>query len=230
MDNPQNNTELDPDFRQGLDNMFNGMKKMTLLSITPELLRKRIKQIKDSNTDADKSKLSHDEAVSYLTKSLADPPVVPTMAEFIKKANKAIEHNCSTDLDFNNINNPMLQAALDMMGSQALDNIKFSQDIASIGNKPLDSAVKKASGKLFEKMENQFGLFSESSPESSRLLAEKTHILLSEIAKETQTILNKNPDIKKDLLKLPDMEELGRLNADDACKAISGHGIGGMKM
>ncbi len=228
----QANTELTPEIRANLDAMFDGMKKVALSGITPELLRKRVKQIKDSNTDADKSKLSYDEAIKYLSTSIADPAVAPQMAEFIKNSKPQMEHNCATaDSDFNKANNPVLQGALNIMGSQTLDNIKFSQDIASSGNdKALEAAVKRISGKLFTKVESQFGVLSQSSPESAQFLAEKMHGLFSDIAKETQSVLKKNPDIKRDLLELPNIDELGKLNANDACKAISGHGVGVMKM
>lgn len=212
--------------------MFDKMREAGLAGVTPEILRKRIKQINDSNTDTGKRKLSHDDAIKLLGISLYDPAVAPEISEAMKRAIPQMEHGCATaDSDFNKANNPMLQGALNTMGSHTLDNIKFSQEIAASDNdKELDEAVQRMSAKIFTRLEKQFGIVSQVSPQEAKLAVEKMHGVFKEVAKKTKTILKDNPDIKRALFKLPNIDELGRLDANDACKAISGHGVGVMKM
>ncbi len=203
--------------KKGLNDFLESVKDSLISTITPEILKDGIKNIKIANANGDQ-KISHNEAMSYLAANFNNQP-----PDSISKEN--IEYSCNMLALHTHISKPeniiAKEGALIAFSGEFMGNAGITKEIADF----LKSPEKKR--QLADKFTNvaqyiaddSISVPSELKKEVSGFIAPKVQDIGKGVIQSIEVLLQANPDIKRDLLSLPDTSGMD-ITADHICQAL----------
>lgn len=205
-------------------------KKKALDSVTPESLRERISAIEKANYDGDKSKISTDEAVSFLKPLLN----LKGLDERDPRTGKTLKEHMISDCRLagtDSENGQYLRSIMDAGAAIHTPKLDFPIMVA----KALSSSDGKDHERLDTTIANYANYLAANSVDKSnsgtnqelvKMEEESTRDTVLALGMKVKQIIKDNKDIRDSLNNMPNITELGNLNAEHFCRATTGNGIG----
>lgn len=222
----KNASNIDPEIAAVIEGVTKAFKEISRAAATPESFRKRIDQINASNIDGDKTKLSPDESRALLAAYFSNPPIDNKLIPGSSK------HSENKGCEVAALDTPQGELTRQLLGNipqSMAAGMQFNQGMAKSiegGDKKLDKKLQLLSEQMLHQQIEASPLISLLDDETKKLFTEKMGEVIKENTSRIKDMLKKNPDIRADLINLPDISELGRLKSDDVCKAMTGKHIG----
>ncbi len=203
------------------------IKDSILKKYTPEAMEKTIGQLVASDKDHN-NKLSPEEAGEYLKKISKPTPTAGGIEDVIFDIhNDTLCRNAGMA----NVESSRSKEELERIRADAVGELQFLRDVASIAKAPLKTAQEK--DQLKEKEDKIIYSYSEIVSRNLMQVAGKmpygdatATTLTREILEKAKSSLQGNPKLLKEIHDMPDFSELGKLDANHVCKSLTNKGLG----